>query len=55
MPPKGYRSVSLPEKLLDEIVDLIKCKNLSYRNPTEFIIDAIRTKLRYEEGKVKGK
>lgn len=53
MPPKGYKSVSFPEILMEKIEKLIENKKHGYRNPTEFIIDAVRIKLRHEETRLK--
>ncbi|MFP3257452.1 MAG: ribbon-helix-helix protein, CopG family [Euryarchaeota archaeon] len=40
-----YRSVRLPEELIEKIEDIIKNGNLGYKSKSEFIKEAIREKL----------
>jgi len=41
-----YRTVKIPEELIESIIDLIKeFKNLGYRSPSEFVIDATRRRV----------
>ncbi|MEM1601669.1 MAG: ribbon-helix-helix domain-containing protein [Candidatus Bathyarchaeia archaeon] len=45
--PKGFRGISLPSDLVDEIERLIKENpQLGYRSLADFIIDAVRAKIR---------
>ena len=46
MPAKGYKSVSLPEDMLDSIEKLIKNnKELGYSSVSEFVKEAVRLHL----------
>ena len=49
MPPKGYKSVSLPKGLLEEAEKLISELNEKrfhpYMNETDFVKDAIRRRI----------
>ncbi|MCS7119554.1 MAG: ribbon-helix-helix domain-containing protein [Archaeoglobaceae archaeon] len=46
MPPKGYRGITLPMELIEEIENLIeKHPELGYTSLAEFVKDAIRSKL----------
>jgi len=47
MPPKKYKTVSLPKKLLKRVEELINKEDWGYRSPTEFVREAIRDKLQY--------
>ena len=46
MPPKGWVSVSIPQELAEIIDEVVKDKKYGYRNRTEFVVDAIRMRLR---------
>lgn len=53
MPPKGYKSVSLPERLAELVERFIKNhKELGYRSTAEFVSEAVR--LRLEKLKERG-
>ncbi|MEE9378887.1 MAG: ribbon-helix-helix domain-containing protein [Candidatus Lokiarchaeia archaeon] len=42
----NYRTVRLPEELVETVLDLIKeQKELGYRSHSEFIIDAVRRRV----------
>ena len=43
-----YRTVALPEELIDEVEITRKGLRLGYRSNAEFIADAVRTKIRVE-------
>jgi len=46
MPVKGYDSVNVPSGLYDKIKALIKSRSdLGYRSVTEFVAEAVRTRL----------
>jgi metal-responsive CopG/Arc/MetJ family transcriptional regulator len=46
MPVKGYDSVNVPSGLYDKIKALIKRRgDLGYRSVTEFVAEAVRTRL----------
>ncbi|WP_456327110.1 ribbon-helix-helix domain-containing protein [Archaeoglobus sp.] len=46
MPAKGYKSVSLPEDLLNYVEELIKNnKELGYSSVSEFVKEAVRMHL----------
>jgi hypothetical protein len=46
MPVKGYDSVNVPSGLYEKIKALIKRRSdLGYRSVTEFVAEAVRTKL----------
>lgn len=50
MPPKGYRSVSIPSALLDEADDLLKELQANghkplYSNITDFVKDSVRQRI----------
>ncbi len=46
MPVKGYDSVNVPSGLYNKIKALIKSRSdLGYRSVTEFVAEAIRTRL----------
>jgi hypothetical protein len=46
MPVKGYDSVNVPSGLYDKIKTLIKSRSdLGYRSVTEFVAEAVRTRL----------
>jgi hypothetical protein len=46
MPVRGYDSVNVPSGLYDKIKALIKRRgDLGYRSVTEFVAEAVRTKL----------
>lgn len=46
MPPKGYKSVSLPRCLAELVEGFIKNhKELGYRSTAEFISEAVRLRL----------
>jgi Arc/MetJ-type ribon-helix-helix transcriptional regulator len=40
-----YRSVRLPEELIEKVEDIIKKGDLGYKSKSEFIKEAIREKL----------
>lgn len=47
MPKKGYKSVTIPEDLYDMIKKIIQeRRELGYNNVSEFVRDAIRSKLK---------
>ena len=46
MPPKGWVSISIPKDLAELIDEVVQNKVYGYRNRTEFVIDAIRIRLR---------
>ncbi len=54
MPYKGYRSVSLPKELLDEVRKIVEDKRYGYRSIAEFIVEAIRKRLEEIEKLEKG-
>jgi hypothetical protein len=55
MPVKGYVSVNVPSGLYDKIKALVKSRgDLGYRSVTEFVAEAVRTKL-IEIGETKPK
>ena len=46
MPPKGYSSVTLPEELIRQVEEFIRAyPDLGFKNPTDFIKDAIRRRV----------
>ena len=46
MPRKGYRGISLPETMIEEIEKLLKQRpDLGYQSVAEFIKDAIRRRI----------
>ena len=46
MPVKGYDSVNVPSGLYDKIKVLIKRRgDLGYRSVTEFVAEAVRTRM----------
>jgi len=46
MPVKGYDSVNLPSGLYDKVKAIVKKRpDMGYRSITEFVADAVRTKL----------
>ncbi|OUJ18871.1 Transcriptional regulator containing N-terminal RHH domain [Methanonatronarchaeum thermophilum] len=48
MPAKGYKTISLPEGLIELVEETTEQKK-EYSNKTEFIKEAIREKLRREQ------
>ena len=42
---KGYKSVSIDEKILKKIKNIVKNDKYLYRNPSEFINSTLRDKL----------
>jgi len=42
---KGYKSVSIDEKILQKIKSIVKNEKYLYRNPSEFINSTLRDKL----------
>ncbi len=47
MPPKKYKTVSIPRKLLDEVENLVKeHPELGYASYTEFVREAVRIHIR---------
>jgi Arc/MetJ-type ribon-helix-helix transcriptional regulator len=43
---KQYDSISIPKILTDKILELLNKGETSFRNKTEFIVDAVRKSLR---------
>jgi hypothetical protein len=55
MPVKGYDSVNLPSGLYDKVKATVKKRSdLGYRSVTEFVAEAVRTRL-VEIGEAKPK
>lgn len=48
MPAKGYKTISLPQGLIELVEETTEQKK-EYSNKTEFIKEAIREKLRREQ------
>ena len=44
--PKGWVSISIPEELAKLIDQVVEQKKYGYRNRQDFVIDAIRIRLR---------
>ena len=54
MPKKNYNVVSVPQDLMQHVKFLIDSGEVKgIRNPTEFVVDAIRRKVEYVETKKK--
>ena len=43
--PEGWRTVALPEELIDKIDKLVGEKKHGYRSRNEFVTDAVRRRL----------
>ncbi len=54
MPQKGYRSITLPDELIERVDKAIQAKKLGYVSATDFIRESIRMRLdSLEKEKVK--
>jgi len=42
---RGYTSVSIPDRLLEEIDEIVKKGHLGYRSRSEFIKEALRIQI----------
>jgi len=48
MAEKKHITLSFPRDLMDDVKGIVDSKELSgYRNPTEFIVDAVRRRVEY--------
>ena len=47
-----YRTVALPEELIDEVEKTRITAHLGYRSNAEFIADAVRVKIRNESSRI---
>jgi metal-responsive CopG/Arc/MetJ family transcriptional regulator len=47
-----YRTVALPEELVDEVEKTRTKAHLGYRSNAEFIADAVRVKIRNEASRI---
>lgn len=45
IPRKGYRSVSIPEDLLERVQKIVMDKKYGYRSMAEFVVEAIRKRI----------
>ncbi len=45
MPKTGYRSLRIPDDLVEKIEDVINKKDLGYASISEFVKDAVRRRL----------
>jgi Arc/MetJ-type ribon-helix-helix transcriptional regulator len=45
MPQKGYRSITLPDELIERVDKAIQAKKLGYVSATDFIRESIRMRL----------
>jgi len=52
---KGWKTVQLPEELLDRVDELIRRPELGYTSRSEFIKEAVRLRAEDLEGQVHGK
>jgi len=52
---KGWKTVQLPEELLDRVDGLIGRPELGYTSRSEFIKEAVRLRAEELEGQVRGK